>query len=215
MRTETIYHPDMWETVFGKGEKSPRLSHFTVEHGDPLDFSPNPIINKLIQGGWEVHTTFSQFWMALPRTSLTLGTPFVMEERQEFQIDIKDVGFLRFRFEKAERVYLTLFMVKFEKQGKGFGKQWFPLVIDALFRAGVKYVWGRVEPPFYRVAWPMDSERLIRFYERQGFLNCGDERIWRFSPHCGSDHACTGDTATANAHETAAVLQSCNTLGQD
>ena len=104
MRTETIYHPDMRETSFGDSEISPRLSHVTVEHADPLDFSPNPIIQKLIEAGWEVHTTLSQFWMAFPRNSLTLGTPFVMEERHEFEITVKDVGFLRFRFENPTRV---------------------------------------------------------------------------------------------------------------
>ncbi len=56
-------------------------------------------------------------------------------------------------------------------------------MIDALFRAGVEYVWGKVEPPFYPSAWQMNQARLIRFYEQNGFLNCGDARIWKHSPY--------------------------------
>ena len=122
MKKETIRHPDMWDTKFGNGRFSPRMSHVDIEHDDPLTFSPNPIIQKLIASGWNVHTCCSQFYMALPRTAFTLGTPFLMDERHEFQIDIKDVGHLRFRFEQPKRVYLTLFSVDLGKRGKGLGR---------------------------------------------------------------------------------------------
>ena len=184
------------------------MSHFTVEHGDSLTFSPNPVIQRLIEAGWEVHPTFAQYFMAIPRNGLTLGEPFVMEERHEFEISIKNVGLLRFRFETPTRCYLTLFMVDREKQGKGLGRVWFPRVIAALFRAGVKFVWGRVEPPFYRAAWPMDQERLIRFYEKNGFKNIGDERIWMSSPYRATNAPCIGGTTPPSESETTAVLQS-------
>ena len=65
--------------------------------------------------------------MAMPRNAFTLGEPFVMGERHEFEIFVKNVGLLRFRFETPTRVYLTLFMVDREKQGKGLGPGGHPL----------------------------------------------------------------------------------------
>ena len=102
-----MQHPDMWYQKFGDESFGPRMSHIEIEHDDPLTFSPNPVVNKLIEAGWNIHACESKIFMALPRTALILGKPFPMIERQEFQIDIEGVGYLRFRFESPTHADVT------------------------------------------------------------------------------------------------------------
>ena len=208
MTTETIYNPDTRFQLFEHGDKRPRFTHFTTEYSDPLTSSPHPIIQKLIENGWTVGTTFTRYFFGFPAGTQVFSGHFVMEERAEFEIRVPDKCWLRFRFDGPKRAYLSLYYVEFAQQGRGIGREFFPKIIDALFRAGINYVWGIVTPPYHRVAWPMNQERLIRFYEKNGFSNIGDERVWKFSPYRASDDDWTGDTATVVKSETAPVVQS-------
>ena len=212
MRTETIYNPDTQTEVFQHGDKQPRLTHFTIERSEPLTSSPNPVIQKLIEAGWTVHTTFT-FYMALPRNSLTLGTPFVSQERSEFELRVPGKCWLRFRWDEPESVYLTLFYVEYEQQGRGVGEEWLPKLTDALFRAGVEHLWGIVAPAYFRSKWKMNVPRLLRFYARLGFWTDWESCIWKYSPYMDSDDGedASPGTGAATVWESTAlapVLQS-------
>ena len=206
MKTETIINPDAqfirrsWENY------RPVFSHVEVVHHPLLKESDNLIISRLLETGFEVHKTVSTFYMGFPTADFKLDRHFRANVRDEFQMRLGDDGWLRFRFEVPGEMYLTLFYINYEKQGKGKGRVLFPQVTEALFKAGARSLRGEVAPSWCRSQWEMNVERLTRFYLRQGFTKTGDGYIVKKSPY--EVGRSTGNIATARQSEAAAVLQS-------
>lgn len=184
MNSETIHNPDLWLGVRRQENYAPVFSHFTVDFSGPLFSSENPIINNLLALGFEVRETVTSYFCAFPTQTLELARPFKAQEREEYQVDF-DGGFLRWRWHGAEDiVYLTLFRIDRERRGKGLARKHFPEVIDALFRAGVKFVIGEVAPSWCEPADFLNVSRLLRFYVRQqGFTHLGNNIITKNSPY--------------------------------
>ena len=121
MDTETIKNPDA-EFVLRSWENfRPIFSHVEIVHQPPLQDSDNPIVSNLLKSGFEVHETVSTFYMGFPARDFKLDRHFMANVREEFQMRLGDDGWLRFRFEEPGEVYLTLFYIHYEKQGKGRG----------------------------------------------------------------------------------------------
>ena len=184
MRTEIIKNPDIECGLLYGLDFSPKLSHFEVRHDNTIIWSSDTIINNLVVNGWEVHGTQTKFFMGYPASVFTLKKLFLAKERDEYEIRLEDDGFLRFRFEYSNTIYLTLLYIHADKQGQGLGRKWFLPVTDALFRAGVRSMRGAVSPSYYKSKKPMDVARLTRFYVREvGFVSTGDGYITKTSPY--------------------------------
>lgn len=185
MKRETFNNPDALIGLRPWQNPGPVFSHAEVVHHPPLQKSGNPVISRLLESGYEVHETVSTFYMGFPTREFTLDRHFVCQERNEFQIRLgTDDGFIQIRFESPERVYLTLFYIAYEKQGKGLARRHFKAITDALFRAGAVFLLGFVSPSIYPARKAMDRTRLLRFYvEEAGFFASGEGWIGKFSPY--------------------------------
>ena len=209
MTTETIHNPNLLEDTCCWKDFRPVFSHFDVEHHPPLLESDNPVIDHLLKTGFEIHETVTTFYKGFPTRGFKLDRHFLTNVRDEFQIRLGDDGWLQFRFETKNTVFLTLFYILPEKQQHGRGRYWFPRVCDALFRAGVWMLNGEVAPAYYPSRTRMDKNRLLGFYVREaGFQLSEDGLIFRFSPYVGGsteDSPNSQDTEIRNASQTATI----------
>lgn len=130
--TETIRNPDAEYIVRTSENYRPIFSHVEVVHHPPLRESDNLIVSKSLTTGYEVHETVSTFYLGFPKSTFGLDRHFKGNTREEFQMRLGIEGWLRFRFEIPGEVYLTLFYIHREMQGKGIGRRLFPEVSDFL-----------------------------------------------------------------------------------
>jgi hypothetical protein len=182
---EVIYDFEPEPCCLSKGDDpEPKFHHCEIEHGPDLSSSQNRIIDNLIAQGYAVHETVSTFYLAFPAWMRPPGSSFSGCVREEFQATLGEVGFLRFRFDVPGEVYLTLFLIHPEHQGRGHARKWFPKITNDLLKGEASSLLGRVMPSMYPAKAPMDIRRLSEFYRREaGFEILGGDWIRKTSLH--------------------------------
>lgn len=183
---EIIYDPaaEWWTATHGESPR-PKFHHCEVEHGPDLSSSENRIVNNLIVQGYAVHETISTFYLAFPAWMQPKGNCFVGTVRNEFQVNLDGLGYLRFRFDIPGELYLTLLYIKPEHQNKGHARRLFPKLTDDLLKAGASSLRGRVMPSMLPAKRRMDVPALSEFYRREaGFEILERGWIKKTSP-CG------------------------------